>query len=178
MLSSSRLGPGEVYRDSVYPRHCFGSLGLALEAGLEAVNLTEKASSGSARRANNFPWNLSGTYVQAMPYIFWRDARGNERNFLADYYRTTQELASNVFRKGYQWPFHATRMLNFGSKLVDLAIVKEAQAGRKLFMDFTRNLLPFQATPNSISTGSIRTCGPTLRALKRCWRSRPTGLAR
>ena len=56
-------------------------------------------------------------------------------------YRTTQELASNVFRKGYQWPFHSTRMLNFGSSLVDLAIVKETRAGRKVFMDFNRNPL-------------------------------------
>ena len=134
-------GPGELYRDSVYPRHCFGSLGLAMEAGLEAVNLTE-SQFGIGTSRDNFPWNLSGTYVQAMPYIFSRDARGNERNFLADYYRTTQELASNVFRKGYQWPFHATRMLDFGSSLVDLAIVKETQAGRKVFMDFNRNPLP------------------------------------
>jgi succinate dehydrogenase/fumarate reductase flavoprotein subunit len=134
-------GPGELYRDSVYPRHCFGSLGLAMEAGLEAVNLTESQFGISTSR-DNFPWNLSGTYVQAMPYIFSRDARGNDRNFLADAYRTTQELASNVFRKGYQWPFHATRMLNFGSSLVDLAIVKEKQAGRKVFMDFNRNPLP------------------------------------
>ena len=27
-------GPGELYRDSVYPNGCFGTLGLALEAGL------------------------------------------------------------------------------------------------------------------------------------------------
>ena len=54
---------------------------------------------------------------------------GRERNFLADYYRTTQELASNVFRKGYQWPFHATRMLDFGSSLVDLAIFRETPGG-------------------------------------------------
>src|ERR1700735_556716 len=134
-------GPGELYRDSVYPRHCFGSLGLAMEAGLEAVNLTESQFGISTPR-DNFPWNLSGTYVQAMPYIFSRDWRRNELNFLADYYRTTQELASNIFRKGYQWPFHATRMLNFGSSLVDLAIVKERQAGRKVFMDFNRNPLP------------------------------------
>ncbi len=133
-------GPGELYRDSVYPRHCFGSLGLAMEAGLEAVNLTE-SQFGIGTSRDNFPWNLSGTYVQAMPYIFSRDPRGNERNFLADYYRTTQELASNVFRKGYQWPFHATRMLDFGSSLVDLAIIKEKQAGRKVFMDFNRNPL-------------------------------------
>jgi succinate dehydrogenase / fumarate reductase, flavoprotein subunit len=134
-------GPGELYRDSVYPRHCFGSLGLALEAGVEAVNLTESQFGIGTPRAN-FPWNLSGTYVQSMPFIFSRDARGNERNFLADYYRTTQELASNIFRKGYQWPFHATRMLDFGSSLLDLAVFRETQAGRKVFMDFNRNPLP------------------------------------
>ena len=77
-------GPGELYRDSVYPRHCFGSLGLAMEAGLEAVNLTE-SQFGIGTSRDGFPWNLSGTYVQAMPYIFSRDPRGNERNFLADY---------------------------------------------------------------------------------------------
>jgi succinate dehydrogenase/fumarate reductase flavoprotein subunit len=133
-------GPGELYRDSVYPRNCFGALGLALEAGIEAVNLTE-SQFGIGTPRNNFPWNLSGTYVQAMPYIFSRDARGNERNFLADYYRTTRELASNIFRKGYQWPFHATRMLDFGSSLLDLAVFRETQAGRKVFMDFNRNPL-------------------------------------
>lgn len=134
-------GPGELYRDSVYPRHCFGALGLALEAGIEAVNLTE-SQFGIGTPRDNFPWNLSGTYVQAMPYIFSRDARGNERNFLAEYYRTTQELASNIFRKGYQWPFHATRMLDFKSSLLDLAVFRESQAGRKVFMDFNRNPLP------------------------------------
>ena len=34
-------GPGELYRDSVYPNGCFGSLGLALDAGITLVNLTE-----------------------------------------------------------------------------------------------------------------------------------------
>ena len=134
-------GPGELYRDSVYPRHCFGSLGMALEAGIEAVNLTE-SQFGIGTPRDNFPWNLSGTYVQAIPYIFSLDARGNERNFLADYYRTTRELASNIFRKGYQWPFHATRMLDFGSSLLDLAVFRETRAGRKVFMDFNRNPLP------------------------------------
>jgi succinate dehydrogenase / fumarate reductase flavoprotein subunit len=134
-------GPGELYRDSVYPRQCFGSLGLALEAGIEAVNLTE-SQFGIGTPRDSFPWNLSGTYVQSMPYIFSGDARGNERNFLADYYRTTQELASNIFRKGYQWPFDSTRMLDFGSSLLDLAVFRENQQGRKVFMDFNRNPLP------------------------------------
>jgi succinate dehydrogenase/fumarate reductase flavoprotein subunit len=134
-------GPGELYRDSVYPNGCFGSLGLALEAGLELVNLTE-SQFGIGTRREGFPWNLSGTYVQVMPHIYSVDDSGTEHHVLADYYRTTQELASNVFRKGYQWPFHATRMLNFGSSLVDLAIYRESAAGRRVFMDFNRNPLP------------------------------------
>ncbi len=136
-------GPGELYRDSVYPNGCFGSLGLALEAGLDLVNLTE-SQFGIGTRREGFPWNLSGTYVQAMPHIYSVDAAGVEHHFLADYYRTTQELASNVFRKGYQWPFHATRMLDFGSSLVDLAIHRESAAGRRVLMDFNRNPLPVE----------------------------------
>ncbi|MCB9994608.1 MAG: FAD-binding protein [Hyphomicrobiaceae bacterium] len=133
-------GPGELYRDSVYPKGCFGSLGLAAEAGMELVNLTE-SQFGIGTRREGFPWNLSGTYVQAIPHIYSLDQAGREHHFLAGYYRTTQELASNIFRKGYQWPFHATRMLDFGSSLVDLAIWRETQAGRRVFMDFNRNPL-------------------------------------
>lgn len=134
-------GPGELYRDSVYPNGCFGTLGLAVEAGLDLVNLTE-SQFGIGTRREGFPWNLSGTYVQAMPHIYSVDADGQEYHFLSGYYRTTQELASNIFRKGYQWPFHATRMLDFGSSLVDLAIARETAAGRRVFMDFNRNPLP------------------------------------
>jgi succinate dehydrogenase/fumarate reductase flavoprotein subunit len=134
-------GPGELYRDSVYPKQCFGALGMALEAGIEAVNLTE-SQFGIGTSRDGFPWNLSGTYVQAMPHIFSLDRDGRERDFLGEYYRTTQELASNIFRKGYQWPFHSARMLEFGSSLVDLAIHRERLAGRRVFMDFNRDPAP------------------------------------
>ena len=131
-------GPGELYRDSVYPRHCYGSLGMALEAGVETCNLTE-SQFGIGTRRQEFPWNLSGTYVQVVPRIFSRDADGKEYAFLGDYFRTTQEMASNVFRKGYQWPFHATRMLDYKSSLVDLAIAEETRIGRTVYLDFLRN---------------------------------------
>ncbi len=134
-------GPGELYRDSVYPKNCFGSLGMALEAGLELTNLTEHQF-GIGTRRTEFPWNLSGTYVQVMPYVYSTDESGTEYNFLADYYRTTQELVSNVFRKGYQWPFHASRTLDFGSSLVDLAIYRETHRGRTVWLDFNRNPQP------------------------------------
>ncbi len=131
-------GPGELFRDSVFPNGCFGSLGLALEAGITLTNLTEHQF-GIGTRREGFPWNLSGTYVQVMPHVYSVDSAGVEQNFLASSYRTSQELASNLFRKGYQWPFHATRMLVFGSSLVDLAIWRETAAGRRVFMDFNRN---------------------------------------
>lgn len=134
-------GPGELYRDSVFPNGCFGALGLALEAGLELTNLTE-SQFGIGTRREGFPWNLSGTYVQVIPHIYSQDETGAEHHFLAGYYRSTQELASNIFRKGYQWPFHASRMLDFQSSLIDLAIVREGQKGRRVFMDFSRNPLP------------------------------------
>ena len=134
-------GPGELYRDSVYPRHCYGSLGMAIEAGIEVTNLSE-SQFGIGTRRTEFPWNLSGTYVQVIPYIYSVDEAGVEHNFLAEYYRTTRELGSNVFRKGYQWPFHATRMENFGSSLVDLAIHRESRKGRTVLMDFNRNPAP------------------------------------
>lgn len=133
-------GPGELYRDSVFPNGCFGTLGLALETGLELANITE-SQFGIGTRREGFPWNLSGTYVQVIPHIYSVDESGSEHHFLADYYRTTQELASNIFRKGYQWPFHATRLLDYQSSLVDLAIVLENKKGRRVYMDFNRNPL-------------------------------------
>ena len=134
-------GPGELYRDSVYPKHCYGSLGMAIEAGCDVTNLTE-SQFGIGTRRQEFPWNLSGTYVQVIPYVYSVDADGNEHNFLAEYYRTTREMASNIFRKGYQWPFHATRMCDFKSSLLDLAVYRESQLGRTVYLDFLRNPLP------------------------------------
>ncbi|TCL02114.1 MULTISPECIES: FAD-binding protein [Sodalis] len=134
-------GPGDMYRDSVYPKKCYGSLGLALEAGLKLTNIIESQFGiGTPRTA--FPWNLSGTYVQVIPYIYSVDDTGKEHNFLADYYRTTCELASNIFRKGYQWPFHATRTLDYGSSLIDMAIDEQKRKGHRVYMDFNRNPVP------------------------------------
>jgi succinate dehydrogenase/fumarate reductase flavoprotein subunit len=134
-------GPGELYRDSVYPHHCHGGLGIALEAGVELTNLTE-SQFGIGSPRTKFPWNLSGTYVQVMPRIYSVGEDGEEVNFLKRYYRTTREMVSNTFRKGYQWPFHSTRMLDYRSSLLDLAVFLECQAGRKVYLDFLRNQEP------------------------------------
>jgi succinate dehydrogenase/fumarate reductase flavoprotein subunit len=50
-----------------------------------------------------------------------------------------RQMATNVFLKGYQWPFHAARLQNLGSSIVDIAVANEIAAGRRVFMDFTMN---------------------------------------
>jgi succinate dehydrogenase/fumarate reductase flavoprotein subunit len=107
-----------------------------------------------------FPWNLSGTYVQVMPRVYSVDEEGNELNFLANYYRTTREMVSNTFRKGYQWPYHSTRMLDYGSSLFDLAVYLEGKAGRKVYLDFLSNPEPV----NPAEAFSLDDLDPDVRA--------------
>ncbi len=131
-------GPGELYRDSVYPGNCHGSLGLALESGITLSNLTESQFGISSNR-EKFPWNLSGSYVQAMPYIYSEDEKGEQHNFLQEYFPTLASQCNAVFKKGYQWPFHAQKTLNYQSSLVDIAIFDQQKLDRKVFMDFNQN---------------------------------------
>jgi len=133
-------GPGEMYKVSVYPEGQVGNHGIALEVGAVANNLAE---SQYGLASTQYRWNLSGTYQQVIPAYFSTDADGGERRyFLNDYYRTTREKATNVFLKGYQWPFHAARLQDYGSSIVDIAVHLEIAAGRHVFMDFTGNPVP------------------------------------
>lgn len=150
-------GPGELYRDSVYPLKCHGSLGLALDAGIVASNLTESQFGISSGR-EKFPWNLSGSYMQVMPHVYSVDSDGNKYPFLADYFPTTAAMCNSVFLKGYQWPFHADRTLNFESSLVDLAIYEQQKEGRKVYLDFLRNPQPVNANDSF----SISNCSDTV----------------
>jgi succinate dehydrogenase/fumarate reductase flavoprotein subunit len=129
-------GPGELYAESVYPHGQIGNHGLALEAGATANNLSE---SQFGLASVGFRWNLSGTYQQVVPAYFSEDAGGRRYDFLNDYHHTMRREATNIFLKGYQWPFHAARLQNEGSSLVDIAVYNERQAGRRVYLDFTRN---------------------------------------
>ena len=137
-------GPGELYTTSVYPRGQFGVHGLALRAGLIAENLTE---SQFGLASTKFRWNVSGTYMQAIPRLFSTDADGgDERDFLADFFPSTSRMATAIFLKGYQWPFDPQRIENCGSSLVDVLVFAETQKGRRVFLDFLRNPAGANAT--------------------------------
>jgi len=130
-------GPGEMYETSVYPRGQIGNHGVALEAGAVANNLGE---SQYGLASTDFRWNLSGTYQQVIPCYYSTDAAGGDaRYFLGDYFETMGQATSNVFLKGYQWPFHAARLQDMGSSIVDYAVFNETDAGRTVWMDFLRN---------------------------------------
>ncbi len=130
-------GPGELYRDSVYPHSQTGSIGQALEIGAAAQNLTE-SQFGIA--STKFKWNLSGTYQQAIPRYFSTDPYGRDiREFLAPFFPDMGTLATAIFLKGYQWPFDPRKIENHGSSMIDLLVTREKQSGRRVFIDFTRN---------------------------------------
>lgn len=129
-------GPGELYAESVYPPGQVSLHGVALEAGAAAVNLGESQFGLASTR---FRWNLSGTYQQVVPSYFSVGPDGDCHNFLADYYRSLPEMATNIFLKGYQWPFTAHRAAAYGSSLVDIAVGNELRAGRRVYMDFMNN---------------------------------------
>lgn len=134
-------GPGEMYKISVWPHGQLGSHGLALEHGVVANNVTE-IQYGLA--STKFRWNLSGTYQQVIPDYFSTAADGvsDKRYFLHDYFDDMSTMATNIFLKGYQWPFHSARLQNHGSSLVDIAVHREVDAGRRVFMDFLCNPTP------------------------------------
>jgi succinate dehydrogenase/fumarate reductase flavoprotein subunit len=131
-------GAGEIYETTVYPRGQYGIHGAAFEAGLEACNLTE-SQFGLASTA--FRWNVSGTYMQAIPRIYSTDAEGGDpREFLTEYHDDMSSLATNIFLKGYQWPFDAQRIVERQSSLIDMAVHQETVVrGRRVWMDFLRN---------------------------------------
>jgi len=130
-------GPGELYQTSVYPKGQWGIHGVAFKAGLAAENLTE---SQFGLASTKFRWNVSGSYCQAIPQIFSTDADGkDEREFLAKFFPSMSKMASNIFLKGYQWPFDPQRIENFQSSLIDILVFNETCNGRRVFMDFTQN---------------------------------------
>ncbi len=131
-------GPGEIYATTVYPRGQIGIHGPAFLAGLEACNLTE---SQYGLASIKFRWNVSGTYMQVVPRIFSTGADGrDEREFLTEYFDDMPRLATNIFLKGYQWPFDAQRITGHQSSLIDMAVHQEtAVRGRRVWMDFLRN---------------------------------------
>lgn len=128
-------GPGGIYETSVYPGCHTGAIGLALREGALAANLPE---SQFGLASTKFRWNVSGTYMQAIPRFVSIDAENadDQREFLRDYFQDIGEMNSMVFLKGYQWPFDAAKVLS-GSSIIDILVyIETVEKGRKVYLDF------------------------------------------
>ena len=126
-------GPGGLYARSVYPSVHTGGIGVALQAGAAARNLPESQFGLASLK---FRWNVSGSYMQALPRFISTDADGrDEREFLREYFDDVRTLEDAVFLKGYQWPFAAVHLP--GSSLVDLMVYVETELrGRRVWLDY------------------------------------------
>lgn len=129
-------GPAGMYSDSVYPLGHFGATGLALEAGVKGKNLTEWQFGLSSVRPR---WNVSGTYMQAVPkFISTKQDGTDAREFLWDYLDEYQ-IWENVFLKGYQWPFDVRKIAD-GSSIIDILVyIETKEKGRRVFLDYREN---------------------------------------
>ena len=85
-------------------------------------------------------WNVSGTYMQALPRFVSTDPEGkDEREFLMDYFANPGKVQYLTFLKGYQWPFDSNRIYG-GSSMIDLLVYQETiLKGRRVFLDFLHN---------------------------------------
>ena len=131
-------GPGDLYAISVYPKGQMGPYAALFEAGVTAHNLTESQFGLASLEPR---WNLSGTYQQVVPRYFSTDANGNDgREFLNPWFESMSVLATDVFLKGYQWPFDHDKVADHGSSLVDILVQNEMiNKGRRVFMDLREN---------------------------------------
>ena len=134
-------GEAGMYQASVYPVSQTGGMGVLLEAGAVAKNLTE-SQFGIASVKHR--WNLSGTFQQCLPrYLSAEQDGSHEREFLNDYFDTPRQLLTAIFLKGYQWPFDPRKVEGHASSLLDLLVYQETVLkGRRVFLDFMQKPSP------------------------------------
>lgn len=141
-------GPSGMYGNSVYPLSQWGATSLAILAGAKLQNLTESQYGMASLK---FRWNVSGTYQQVLPRYISVDSeqdpldpKTNCVEFLREYFPSNTKLLTATFLKGYQWPFNAERIENYGSSLIDMAVhIETVIQKRRVYMDFRQNPAEF-----------------------------------
>ncbi len=131
-------GEAGMYESSVYPVSQTGGMGVLLEAGADAKNLTESQFGIASIK---FRWNLSGTFQQCIPrYVSTNEDGTDEREFLDTYFDTPEQLLTAIFLKGYQWPFDPRKTTDHGSSMIDLLVYQETVLkGRRVYLDYMHN---------------------------------------
>ncbi len=125
-------GAGLIYEHNVFPAGMTGDgYAMAYEAGAALVNM-EFIQIGIASTKTKF--NCSGSMMRAVPRLI-NDA-GDE--ILSSYFaRETPpaERFNTMFRKGASWPVSYEHKTH----IIDIALYKERESGRKVYLDYSRN---------------------------------------
>jgi len=130
-------GPAGMYADSVFPFGHYGATGIAFEAGVKGKNLTEWQYGLASVKPR---WNVSGTFMQVLPKFISTDENGkNEKEFLFDFFSDKGAMLTNIFLKGYQWPFDV-RKVDGGSSIIDILVyIERCIKSRRVLLDFRDN---------------------------------------
>ncbi len=125
-------GAGLIYGHNVFPAGMTGDgYAMAYEAGAALVNM-EFIQIGIASTKTKF--NCSGSMMRAIPRLI-NDA-GDE--ILGRYFASGTSAAERfniLFKKGATWPVSYEHKTH----IIDIALYKERQSGRKVYLDYSRN---------------------------------------
>lgn len=137
-------GPGGLFHHEGYPAAHTGCLGLALEAGAKALNLTEFQYGICAA---SLSLTMNGAYQEAMPrYISVDENSQNSSEFLLSYFSNSADLYHILKLKGVQWSFDAKKVREDGTSLIDLLLYHEiSMKGRRVYMDYRSNPSGYEA---------------------------------
>ncbi len=150
--------PACVYGKRVYPISQHGMTGVLINSGCDMANYTEWQYGMASTK---FRWNVSGSYMQALPRVLSIDEDGVEREFLSEYYAHGNSL-DRVFLKGYQWPFDVNKIN--GSSRVDILVNNEIEKGRKVYLDYRQNSKGYDfKLLNEETSQYLKKCGANLK---------------
>ncbi len=131
-------GPSVLFSSSIYPPGSPSGHAIALRAGAAAANLTETRYGLAFAKSRT---RLTGALQRVIPSYYSLGKGGRDQQFfLADYFHATRQIASAIFHKGEHWPFSTAMLQSMGPSVIDIAIRNETAAGRRVFVDFSKNV--------------------------------------
>ena len=126
--------PAGLFSRQAYPARHGSLLGMALEAGVRAVNLTDWQFGLCGKE---LPILITGPLLAAEPRLISVDSAAKE--FLKIYIPDPVSRKEALKRRSESWGFEVKKVRAGGSALIDLVVWEEQRQGLKVYLDFTHN---------------------------------------
>ena len=138
-------GSAGIFSQTATPSGQYGTLGMAIEAGVKCSNLTE-CQFGIV--AIDPRVKMDGILMTSLPRFISVDESGEEHEFLVDAGMTWEEIEKLLILKGNEWAFDVRKIE--GSSKLDMLVISEIQKGRKVYLDYMHSLKDGAEAPASI----------------------------